>query len=236
VKASRPTDSDILIFDMDGVLVDVTESYRETICQTVAHFSKQTISREFVQDYKNLGGWNNDWMLSEKILIDLGHPVAFETVKAYFNKIFFGDVIDGIADGLMAREQWLPGEGLLEQLAANYHLAVFTGREKEEALMTLRRFAPHVAFDPVLAADMGVLAKPAPDGLLHIGKRFPGRQMWYVGDTVDDARSARAAGVPFIGVAAPEVPQRESLLALFQEEDARHIVENINQLPEVLVA
>ena len=28
--------SDILIFDMDGVLVDVTESYRETICQTVA--------------------------------------------------------------------------------------------------------------------------------------------------------------------------------------------------------
>ncbi len=41
--------------------------------------------------------------------------------------------------------------------------------------------------------------------------------------------------VPFIGVAAPKVPQRESLLALLQEEGALHIVETINQLPEVLM-
>ena len=30
----------------------------------------------------------------------------------------------------------------------------------------------------------------------------PGRKLWYVGDTVDDARSASAAGVPFIGIVA----------------------------------
>jgi HAD superfamily hydrolase (TIGR01548 family) len=227
--------SDILIFDMDGVLVEVTESYRETICQTVAHFSGKTISRQLVQDYKNQGGWNNDWLLSEKILIDLGHPVAFETVKEQFNKIFFGNVVDGIADGLMSREEWLASPGLLERLARRYHLAIFTGREHEEALMSLRRFAPQIGFNPVLAADHGVVAKPAPDGLLHIAKLFPGRELWYVGDTVDDARSARAAGVPFIGVAAPLVPERETLLALFQEEGALHVVEDINQLPEILL-
>ena len=33
-------------FDMDGVLVDVTESYRETISSTVEHFTGQTISRD----------------------------------------------------------------------------------------------------------------------------------------------------------------------------------------------
>ncbi len=32
----RPT---VLVFDMDGVLVDVTESYRETIQRTVEHFT-----------------------------------------------------------------------------------------------------------------------------------------------------------------------------------------------------
>ena len=34
----------MLVFDMDGVLVDVTESYRETIVQTVEHFTGKTIS------------------------------------------------------------------------------------------------------------------------------------------------------------------------------------------------
>ena len=29
----------LIVFDMDGVLVDVTESYRESIAQTVKHFT-----------------------------------------------------------------------------------------------------------------------------------------------------------------------------------------------------
>ena len=64
--------ADVLVFDMDGVLVDVAESYRETIVQTVKHFSGQMISRELIQDYKSQGGWNNDWALSRRILLDLG--------------------------------------------------------------------------------------------------------------------------------------------------------------------
>ena len=31
--------SEVLVFDMDGVLVDVTESYREAIRQTVSYFT-----------------------------------------------------------------------------------------------------------------------------------------------------------------------------------------------------
>ena len=34
----------VLVFDMDGVLVDVTESYREAIAQTVEHFTGARIS------------------------------------------------------------------------------------------------------------------------------------------------------------------------------------------------
>src|SRR5262245_54658767 len=43
----------ILVFDMDGVLVDVTESYRETIARAVEHFTGSAISREKIQEYKN---------------------------------------------------------------------------------------------------------------------------------------------------------------------------------------
>ena len=41
----------MLVFDMDGVLVDVTESYRETVVLTVAHFTGQTISRDLIQPH-----------------------------------------------------------------------------------------------------------------------------------------------------------------------------------------
>ena len=34
----------VLVFDMDGVLVEVTESYRETIVQTVENFTGKTIT------------------------------------------------------------------------------------------------------------------------------------------------------------------------------------------------
>ena len=40
----------VLVFDMDGVLVDVTESYRETIRQTVRYFTGQEIGNERIQD------------------------------------------------------------------------------------------------------------------------------------------------------------------------------------------
>jgi len=227
-------DCEILAFDMDGVLVEVSESYRETICRTVQHFTGRTITRELVQEYKNKGGFNNDWLLSQTIAADLGVTVAFDTVVDYFNSIFFGNTVDGVPDGLMAREQWIAKPGVLEKLASRYHLCVFTGREHEEAMMTIRRFSNGVKFDPVLGADQVANAKPAPDGLIKLQDMFPDGEMWYVGDTVDDARCARLAGVPFFGIAAPTVSHRERLLELFEQENAMTVLESINQLPEVL--
>ena len=63
-----------------------------------------------------------------------------------------------------------------------------------------------VKFDPIICADDVTAAKPAPEGLLTIQRRSPDAKLWYVGDTVDDARCARAAGVPFIGIAAQRTP------------------------------
>ena len=107
----------VIAFDMDGVLVEVGESYRETIVQTVAHFSGATITRDQIQDYKNAGGWNNDWALSQKILADLGHEVAYAAVVDQFNKLFLGE--NG-QPGLIMRERWIARDGLLERLVGTF--------------------------------------------------------------------------------------------------------------------
>ncbi len=220
----------MIVFDMDGVLVDVTGSYREAIIRTVEHFTGRQVERALVQDYKNRGGWNNDWALSQKISADLGFPVDYDTVVAYFQSIFLGDG----SGGLIEREKWIARPGVLERLAERHRLAVFTGRPRDEAAITLRRFASGLVFDPVVGDEDVERAKPAPDGLLKIASLHPGVELCYVGDTVDDARSARAAGVPFIGIAAAGKPRREELVRLLEQEQAKAVLEDINGLEAVL--
>jgi len=225
----------ILIFDMDGVLVDVTESYRETIARTVEHYTAAKPTHEQIQDFKNQGGFNDDWRLSHHIITGVGVDVPFEEMKAHFQSLFLGAGGDG-AGGLIQREQWVARPGVLEKLSRQFRLAVFTGRPRDEAGLTLRRFAGPLTFDPIVALEDVTHPKPAPDGLLRIALDNPGAKLFYVGDSIDDARSARAAGVPFIGIAAPSNPRYLDLVFLFQEERAWAIVDDINYLDEVFTA
>lgn len=72
----------LIIFDMDGVLIDVTGSYREVTRQTVilylssvigAKVSRDFITLEDVDAIKKSGGLNNDWDLSYAIINTILH-------------------------------------------------------------------------------------------------------------------------------------------------------------------
>ena len=217
----------LLVFDMDGVLVDVSESYRESIAQTVHHFTGLTPTRTDIQDYKNQGGWNDDWQLSHHIVTQAGVEVPFEAVKDYFQSIFLG--------GLILREQWIARPGVLESLGARFDFALFTGRPLDDAKLTLDRFAAGLSFAPQIGMYEVAQHKPHPEGLLRI-KSAAEREIYYIGDTVDDARCARAAKIPFIGIAAPSNPRYLDLVFLFQEEKACAIVDDINYLHEVFAS
>ncbi|MBL8175444.1 MAG: HAD family hydrolase [Bryobacterales bacterium] len=221
---------DLIVFDMDGVLVEVTESYRESIRQTVEHFTGKPVTYDMIQVYKNAGGWNNDWKLSQRMAADLGVDVEYRTVIDYFQSIFLG--ADG--NGLIRREKWIAREGVLESLSARCDLGVYTGRPRYEAMLTLDRWAAGLRFAPVLTADDVSKGKPDPEGLHIVQREHPGRSLWYVGDTVDDARCALRAGVPFIGVASQSHGRRRELLELFAAEQAVTVLEDINQLEPFL--
>jgi len=217
-----PPATQVLVFDMDGVLVDVSESYRETIVRTVEFFTSKEISRDQIQEYKNQGGWNNDWLLSQKICEDFGRHVPYRTLVEKFNDFFLNQ-------GMINRERWLPKDGLIERLSQKFELAIFTGRSIIEAEITLKREGCLEKFIVVTADDVEH-EKPAPDGLLKIAGMRPGKKLLYVGDQVDDARAARAANVPFIGITAPSSPRRDEVVALLQAEGAIQVLGNINEI------
>jgi HAD superfamily hydrolase (TIGR01548 family) len=71
----------LLIFDMDGVLIDVSRSYRETIQRTVDIYLEtclgfgrgkgRLVTKEDIFLFKSAGGFNNDWDLTSSLLLYL---------------------------------------------------------------------------------------------------------------------------------------------------------------------
>ncbi|MFB6110703.1 MAG: TIGR01548 family HAD-type hydrolase [Halodesulfurarchaeum sp.] len=58
---------DTVVLDIDGVLVDVSNSYRRAVVGSVAVVYGETIPRSQVQRFKDAGGFNNDWVLTDAI-------------------------------------------------------------------------------------------------------------------------------------------------------------------------
>ncbi len=72
---------DILIFDMDGVLVDVSKSYRRAIQQAIkiyletclgfARNRNDWVTNEEISLLKSAGGFNSDWDVTSGVLLYL---------------------------------------------------------------------------------------------------------------------------------------------------------------------
>jgi len=56
---------DAVVLDIDGVLVDVADSYRRAIIESVERVCDKTIDRDAIQSFKDAGGFNNDWELTD---------------------------------------------------------------------------------------------------------------------------------------------------------------------------
>ena len=218
--------ADIVVFDMDGVLVDPTETFRRALIDTVHHFAGVTITQDDIVRIKNGGGYNDDSEIALLAIREAGFDPAMSEIRTFGRALYWGNN----ADGYIRNERWLVDPGLLERLAAKRRLAIFTGRGMQSATHTLRRFCSQIDFDPIVTHEQVEHLKPAPDGLLLIRRTVPDGDILFVGDNVDDCRSALAAGVRFVGIAAPDTPRHEETKALFEALGAETVLKSVNDL------
>lgn len=209
-----------IIFDMDGVLIDESQSYRTCIAKTAAFFLKTKIDPNLVESLKAKGGYNNDYDCTEAILSLSGCKVSREEVALQFDTYY---------EELKDKETWLLDEKLLQRLKEKYRLAIFTGRPRKDALDALQRFDKTSFFELVIADDDVKARKPNPEGLLLSLEQLGVSQAIYIGDSKDDAEAARRASVDFIGVVPPG-GTAENL----KQAGALIILEDINSLEDFL--
>ncbi len=92
---------DGLVLDIDGVLVDVSESYRRAIVESIDRVYGDTIAREDVQRFKEAGGFTNDWELtSAAALYLLARREAGDRPAPLADVPAFTEAIGGAGGGL----------------------------------------------------------------------------------------------------------------------------------------
>ena len=217
----------ILIFDVDGVLVDVRKSFWLSALETMRFLTGKRVSWSELHRWKSKPGNNDDWSMVSNWATALGRPTTYEEARDAFQQFYWGQ--NGKA-GNVRREKLLVSPRQIQRWARRFELNLFTGRTRKEFTYTFDRWSASRHFRTVVTMDDVPRKKPYPDGLLKIlGERDPGTAL-YVGDNVDDALSARDARVPFAAILPPVTFEYRKRAARFRELGALALLPRLTAL------
>jgi HAD superfamily hydrolase (TIGR01548 family) len=222
------TDPECIVFDMDGVLADVSRSYRTAIIGAAAEFGVTVVPAD-IRAMKESGNANDDWVVTATLIAAQRDDVLFDDVKAAFERLYQGTAS---TPGLHLTETLLVDPDLLRRLAAKRLLAIATGRPRDDAERFLDRFNLRDCFAACVTCDDGP-GKPDPFAAAEALRLAGARRAWMIGDTPDDIRCARRAGLLPLGILAPGDPGSRMTAALLGAGAAR-VLSSLDDLETLL--
>lgn len=222
----------IVVFDIDGVIRDVSGSYRRAIADTVQHFTEGAYRPTplDIDQLKSEGVWNNDWEASQELIYRYFETVSYsrEQLQLDYNAIisFFQSRYRGPDPhnftGYICNEPLLLDSRYLEELTkAEIPWGFFSGATRGSATYILEQRLGLKS--PVLIAMEDAPGKPNPTGLFATVRLLESSDnrnndhltpVIYVGDTVGDMYTVKQARLEEpsrtwigVGVLPPHVQQ-----------------------------
>lgn len=180
-----------VLFDWDGTLIDTTEHVYEANVEVMKSFGLPPLTRE-----RYGAAFSPNW---RRMYAALGVPEHLVEGAA--------SVWHGAYKGHSA--ELLPGAyPALERLvAAGIPLGIVTAGDRKVVAGQLRRTGVADLIGSAVYGDDSVEQKPDPAplrrGLAALGHATTPAETAYLGDTLDDVRMARAAGVHAVGIHSP---------------------------------
>jgi len=192
----------LILFDIDGVIRSVENSYRLSLKKTVYKFSGWEPSYNDIDSAKNEGIWNNDWDLSLELIkrcikkenLNLKIPPREEIVKCFEEFYFGGDPNKDSKywSGYITNEELLVDKKFFDLIQSNGIIWGFvSGAESASAKFVLEK---RIGLKSPPLVSMGDAPdKPNPEGLINLSKKILGDKLGpsnipiaYVGDTIAD--------------------------------------------------
>ncbi len=211
----------IAVFDIDGVIRDVSGSYRRALADTVEHFTAGTHrpTPEDIDRLKGEGRWNNDWEASQELIyrhfesqgkdrVDVA--LDYDKLVDFFQRQYRGPVLEDSTQwtGYIADEPLLVQASYFNQLtAADIGWGFFSGATRGSAAYVLEH---RIGLQqPLLVAMHDAPGKPDPTGLFQVLQQLQPSPaivpVLYAGDTVADMQTIQQAqqhrpDIPWLGI------------------------------------
>lgn len=253
----------IAVFDIDGVVRDVSGSYRRAIADTVEHFTagKYRPLPEDIDALKSEGIWNNDWHASQELIYRYFQGqgqtrseinLDFDTLVAFFQSRYRGSDPDRM-DGYITQEPLLLQPAYLDSLTtAGIPWGFFSGAMRAEAAYVLEGALK--LENPIVVAMEDAPGKPDPTGLFDVlaqlQTQHPGSEttpVIYIGDTVADIYTVRKAREQQpdrtwigVGVLPPHInsamgDRRDAYMQNLEKAGAAVVLSNVQELTPELI-
>jgi phosphoglycolate phosphatase len=187
-----PLPFDVVAFDLDGTLADTAPDLAASLNHALGALGRPNVPPESV---RHLVGHGARALLRRGLatsgpapegLVDQGYPIFIDFYAAH------------ICDGT---RPYAGVEAALDGLrAVGAKLALCTNKPERLTHLLLDALGWAQRFDAVVGGDTLAVCKPDPAPLHEAIARAGGGRAAFVGDSITDADTARAAGFPFVAV------------------------------------
>jgi phosphoglycolate phosphatase len=183
---------DLVAFDLDGTLADTAPDLATALNRVLEGLKRPAVDSDAVRD---MVGYGSKALLRRGLALTGAAPEALveETYPVF---------LDHYAANICIGTQPYPGlEAALDELAGRgVALAVCTNKLERLSRLLIDALGWRGRFAAIVGADTLPVSKPDPLPLREAIARAGGGTAAFVGDSIVDAETARAAGIPFVAV------------------------------------
>lgn len=183
---------DVVAFDLDGTLADTAADLAAALNHALARLGRPTVP---VDSVRHLVGHGARALLRKGLATSGEAP---ETLMEEGFPFFLDYYAAHICDGTQA----YPGvnDALDALQARGVKLALCTNKQEGLTHTLIEALGWTGRFDAIVGGDTLPVRKPDPAPLREAIARAGGGRAVFVGDSITDADTAKAAGVPFVAV------------------------------------
>ncbi len=206
-----------IIFDLDGVIYDITEAIKKAVDDGIEKYQLENVKRDdIMEEIAHLIEEIQNYPVP-KILLNSFEllQVKFLEGKSFFKKLRIAIFLFNQFNKYKEAESTIfkGVDELISKLAKNVKLAILTNNKSQYAEEVLEKFKLSEFFDTIIGFNDVTEVKPNPEGILKILDKWnlkPSDAI-FIGDMTTDIDAGKAANVKMICVASG-LAQKETLL------------------------
>jgi phosphoglycolate phosphatase len=181
-----------VVFDLDGTLADTAADIAAAVNHALASVGRPALP---VDEIRGLVGEGARELLRKCLERTGGAP------EALLDRAFPHQIEHYAANVCNGTTAYAEAEAAMDDLAARgVALAICTNKPERITRLLIEALGWHHRFASVVGGDTLDRRKPDPAPLIEAIARAGGGRAAYVGDSIFDAETAEAAGIPFVAV------------------------------------